>query len=91
MYQSLVTLLTQLVSSIQLQVHIRKNVSNRVRNTSQLLSGGGTGRIKSNKMAGGTTYFVMDCMIGWVRGCLVRSFFSQPPHLGEKGGDWWGG
>ena len=35
--QSLVTLLTQLVSSIQLQVHIRKNVSNRVRNTSQLL------------------------------------------------------
>ncbi len=36
MYQSLVTQQTQLVSSIQLQVLIRKNVSNKVRNTSQL-------------------------------------------------------
>jgi len=37
MYLSQVTQQTQLVSSILLQVHTRKNVSSRVRNTSQLL------------------------------------------------------
>ena len=36
MYQSLVTLLTLLVSNIQLLEHIKKNVSNKVKNTSQL-------------------------------------------------------
>ena len=36
MYQSLVTLLTLLVSNIQLLEHTKKNVLNKVKNTSQL-------------------------------------------------------
>lgn len=37
MYQLLVTLLTLLVSNIQLLEHIKKNVLNKVKNISQLL------------------------------------------------------
>ena len=86
MFPLQVTLQTQHVSSIRLQVHTRKNVLSRVRSTS-LASGGGTGRTlhPDNMAAGPASYGMTDTMGRMHSDAQFAGSSSVPAHVEMMG------